>query len=89
MGRRAAARIIRAVIKDADMRERIEALRERVRYHNRRYYIEDAPEISDAEYDTLYKELETLEGEHPELPRQRPQDGGPEGVGRSPAAPAR
>ena len=67
MGRRAAARIIRAVIKDADMRERIEALRERVRYHNRRYYIEDAPEISDAEYDTLYKELETLEGEHPEL----------------------
>ena len=67
MGRRAAARIIRAVIKDADMRERIEALRERVRYHNRRYYIEDAPEISDAEYDTLYTELQTLEGEHPEL----------------------
>ena len=67
MGRRAAARIIRAVIKEADMRERIEALRERVRYHNRRYYIEDAPEISDAEYDALYKELEALEGEHPEL----------------------
>ena len=67
MGRRAAARIIRAVIKDADMRERIEALRERVRYHNRRYYIEDAPEISDAEYDALYKELESLEGAHPEL----------------------
>jgi DNA ligase (NAD+) len=55
------------VIKEADMRERIEALRERVRYHNRRYYIEDAPEISDAEYDALYKELEALEGEHPEL----------------------
>ena len=67
LGRRAAARIIRAVIKEADMRERIEALRERVRYHNRRYYIEDAPEISDAEYDALYKELEALEGEHPEL----------------------
>ena len=49
------------------MRERIEALRERVRYHNRRYYIEDAPEISDAEYDALYKELEALEVEHPEL----------------------
>ena len=49
------------------MRERIEAMRERVRYHNRRYYIEDAPEISDAEYDALYKELEALEGEHPEL----------------------
>ena len=55
------------MIEDADMRERIEALRERVRYHNRRYYIEDAPEISDAEYDTLYTELQTLEGEHPEL----------------------
>jgi DNA ligase (NAD+) len=55
------------VIKEADMRERIEALRERVRYHNRRYYIDDAPEISDAEYDALYKELEALEGEHPEL----------------------
>jgi len=49
------------------MRERIEALRERVRYHNRRYYIEDAPEISDAEYDALYNELGALEGEHPEL----------------------
>lgn len=50
-----------------DIRGRIEDLRERVRYHNRRYYIEDAPEISDAEYDALYKELETLEAEHPEL----------------------
>ncbi len=67
MGRRAAARIIRPVVEETDIRERIEGLRERVRYHNRRYYIEDAPEISDAEYDALYNELETLEGEHPEL----------------------
>ncbi|MDP8925525.1 MAG: NAD-dependent DNA ligase LigA [Actinomycetota bacterium] len=50
-----------------DVRGRIEELREQIRYHNRRYYVEDAPEISDAEYDALYKELETLEGEHPEL----------------------
>ncbi|MBA3424056.1 MAG: NAD-dependent DNA ligase LigA [Rubrobacter sp.] len=50
-----------------DIREKIEDLRERVRYHGRRYYIEDAPEISDAEYDGLYKELETLEAENPEL----------------------
>ncbi|HJQ28971.1 MAG TPA: NAD-dependent DNA ligase LigA, partial [Rubrobacter sp.] len=50
-----------------DVRGRIEDLREQVRYHNRRYHVEDAPEISDAEYDALYKELETLEGEHPEL----------------------
>ena len=49
------------------MRERIEALRERVRYHNRRYHVEDAPELSDAEYDALYNELGALEAEHPEL----------------------
>jgi DNA ligase (NAD+) len=50
-----------------DVRGRIEDLREQVRYHNRRYHVEDAAEISDAEYDALYNELETLEGEHPEL----------------------
>ena len=55
------------VVEKTDMRERIEALRELVRYHNRRYHVEDAPEISDAEYDALYKELEALEAEHPEL----------------------
>ncbi|MDQ4127807.1 MAG: NAD-dependent DNA ligase LigA, partial [Actinomycetota bacterium] len=55
------------MLEETDIRERIEALRERVRYHNRRYHVEDAPEISDAEYDALYKELEALEGEHPEL----------------------
>jgi DNA ligase (NAD+) len=55
------------VVESTDIRARIEELRERVRYHNRRYYIEDAPEISDAEYDALYRELESLEGEHPEL----------------------
>jgi DNA ligase (NAD+) len=45
----------------------MEDLREQVRYHNRRYHVEDAPEISDAEYDALYRELETLEREYPEL----------------------
>ena len=52
---------------DVSTRDRIEDLRELVRYHNRRYYVEDAPEITDAEYDALYKELEALEGERPEL----------------------
>ncbi len=52
---------------ESNVRARIEDLRERVRYHNRRYYVEDAPEIPDAEYDALYKELESLEAEHPEL----------------------
>nr|MBA2619122.1 NAD-dependent DNA ligase LigA [Rubrobacter sp.] len=50
-----------------DVRGRIEDLREQVRYHNRRYHIEDAPEVSDAEYDALVNELESLEAEHPEL----------------------
>ena len=50
-----------------DIRGRIEGLRELIRHHNRRYYVEDAPDIPDAEYDALYGELETLEGEHPEL----------------------
>ena len=57
----------RGVTEGADIRTSIEDLRERVRYHNRRYYVEDAPEVSDAEYDALYKELEALEAEHPEL----------------------
>jgi DNA ligase (NAD+) len=55
------------VAESVDVRGRIEDLREQVRYHNRRYHIEDAPEISDAEYDALYAELEDLEAEHPEL----------------------
>jgi DNA ligase (NAD+) len=50
-----------------DVRVRVEDLREQVRYHNRRYHVDDAPEISDAEYDALYRELEALEDEHPEL----------------------
>lgn len=50
-----------------DIRGKIEELRDRVRHHNRLYYVEDAPRISDAEYDALYKELETLEAAHPEL----------------------
>jgi DNA ligase (NAD+) len=50
-----------------DVRDRVEDLRKQVRYHNRLYHVDDAPEISDAEYDALYRELEALEDEHPEL----------------------
>ncbi|HET6659247.1 MAG TPA: NAD-dependent DNA ligase LigA [Rubrobacter sp.] len=50
-----------------DVRGRVEDLREQVRYHNRRYHVDDAPEITDAEYDALYRELEALEDEHPEF----------------------
>ena len=48
-------------------RERVAALRAEIERHNRLYYVEDAPEITDAEYDRLFRELEQLEREHPEL----------------------
>jgi DNA ligase (NAD+) len=48
---------------------RAEKLREELERHNRLYYVEDAPEITDAEYDRLFAELQRLEQEHPELAR--------------------
>jgi DNA ligase (NAD+) len=45
----------------------IEDLRRKIHYHNYRYYVLDEPEISDAEYDRLFQELEELERKHPEL----------------------
>jgi DNA ligase (NAD+) len=50
-----------------DIARRVEALRAEIRHHNHRYYVLDAPEIPDAEYDRLFAELQTLEHEHPEL----------------------
>lgn len=47
--------------------QQIEKLREQLRYHNHRYYVLDDPEIPDAEYDRLFRELQALEAEHPEL----------------------
>jgi DNA ligase (NAD+) len=44
-----------------------EKLREEIDRHNYLYYVLDAPEVSDAEYDQLMRRLETLEREHPEL----------------------
>ncbi len=46
---------------------RIEALREQIRHHDRKYYVDAAPEISDREYDRLIEELKQLEENHPEL----------------------
>ncbi len=50
-----------------DVRQRIEELRREIERHNRLYYIEAKPEISDREYDRLYQELVELEAAHPEL----------------------
>ncbi|HEU5178248.1 MAG TPA: NAD-dependent DNA ligase LigA [Burkholderiales bacterium] len=47
--------------------KRLKALRETIERHNRLYYVEDAPQITDAEYDKLFAELQALEAEHPEL----------------------
>jgi DNA ligase (NAD+) len=48
-------------------KQRIENLRGVINHHNYRYYVLDSPEISDAEYDELMKELRQLESEHTEL----------------------
>ena len=48
------------------IRERIEELRRQLHRHNRKYYVENAPEISDFEFDALMRELAELEREHPE-----------------------
>lgn len=48
-------------------RLRIEELREEIRHHQYRYYVEDSPEVSDAEYDELVRELEGLEEAFPEF----------------------
>jgi DNA ligase (NAD+) len=42
-------------------------LRAAIERHNRQYYDLDAPLISDAEYDRLFRELQALEAEHPQL----------------------
>lgn len=47
--------------------QELDALREQIRYHSRKYYTEDDPEISDFEYDKLYRRLEELESQYPEL----------------------
>ena len=65
------------------MEEEIRKLRQLIDYHNHRYYVLDAPEISDAEFDDLIKRLKTIEAEFPNLvtpdsPTQR--------VGGTPAA---
>jgi DNA ligase (NAD+) len=49
------------------IQERIDALRELLHHHAHRYYVLDSPEIPDAEYDRLFRELQTLEEQHPEL----------------------
>ena len=48
------------------IRQRIEELRRQLDYHNHKYYVENAPEISDFDFDAMMRELQELEREHPE-----------------------
>jgi DNA ligase (NAD+) len=47
--------------------EQLERLRQELRRHEHLYYVLDAPEISDAQYDSMMRELQTIEAAHPEL----------------------
>src|SRR5436309_8323317 len=51
----------------SDLRKEAEALRETIRHHEYQYYVLDRPEISDAEYDSLVRQLQSIEEQHPEL----------------------
>ncbi|MGI9616730.1 MAG: NAD-dependent DNA ligase LigA [Acidimicrobiales bacterium] len=58
-------------------------LRELIVYHNERYHTHDAPEIPDADYDALVRELQSIEAAHPEL---RAPDSPTQAVGGAPSA---
>src|ERR1700687_5842075 len=66
---------------DKKIDKKIEALREKIRHHEYRYYVLDDPEITDAEFDALMNELKKLEAQHPELIKP---DSPTQRVGRKP-----
>jgi DNA ligase (NAD+) len=51
----------------SSLEKKIEALREKIRHHEYRYYVLDDPEISDTDFDALMNELKRIEAEHPEV----------------------
>lgn len=53
-------------MREEPLRARLLALREEIDEHNRHYYREDAPRVSDAEYDRLMRELSEIEQSHPD-----------------------
>jgi DNA ligase (NAD+) len=65
-----------------DPAERVEALRAQIAYHNQKYFDEDSPEISDADFDALVRELRAIEADHPELVTP---DSPTQGVGGAPS----
>src|SRR5713226_323172 len=65
-----------------ELESEAEKLREQINHHSYRYYVLDDPEVTDAEYDTLMRQLEALEREHPEL---RTADSPTQRVGAKPS----
>ena len=68
--------------KRAEAKVRVEELREQINHHSYRYHVLDDPEVSDAEYDELIRELRALEDAFPELITP---DSPTQGVGAAPA----
>lgn len=66
-----------------DLEERAAQLRELIEHHNYRYHVLDSPEISDSEYDKLFRELQEIEQEHPDL---RTPDSPTQRVGAAPVS---
>jgi len=54
-------------VEKSEAKKRIDELRKLIEYHNHRYYVLDSPEISDADYDKLMRELQRLEEQFPQL----------------------
>ena len=63
------------------VREDVARLRRDIAYHDHRYYVLDDPEITDAEYDALFRRLQALEAEHPDW---SPPDSPTQRVGATP-----
>ncbi len=58
---------VRSDLTEDEASRRVLDLRHQLEYHNYRYYVQDDPEVTDAEYDALYRELKALEEQFPEL----------------------
>ncbi len=50
-----------------EVEKRVEELRRKIRHHDYLYFVLDAPEVTDAEYDALFRDLRDLEESHPDL----------------------
>ncbi len=58
---------VRSDLTEDEASRRVLDLRHQIEYHNYRYYVQDDPEVTDAEFDALYRELKALEEKFPEL----------------------